>query len=76
MKGQMTIIAIIMTFLAIVVFAAMYPVMSSVIGNATEIISPTDPMTAMLLTMIPMFIVIAIIASFWIYISGNRSSYE
>ena len=75
-KGQMTVIAIIMVFLALVVFAAIYPAMSSVIGNLTETIGTDDPTTAWLIRLTPMFIVIAIIASFWVYISTRREYAE
>lgn len=64
MKGQMTIVGILMVFVTLLVFTTIVPTLQTTINNATQ---HTDGMTTLLLELIPFFIVIAIIMSVFTY---------
>lgn len=60
MKGQFTIIALIMVFLCIIVFSVMYPIIKTFIDSVTPSL---DPMVAQFLALMPFFIMIGIVLS-------------
>lgn len=72
MKGQYTIIGLMMTFVTLIAFYVLYPLLSSIIGNATAMMS--DPIEIMLWRMSPLFIFLAILVSIWVYATANRES--
>jgi len=76
-KAQMTIVAILMVFIALLVYVNIVPVMNNIIVNATE--GPnatmtegpnatiTDESVILLLRLTPLLIMLAIIASIFVY---------
>ncbi len=64
MKGQFSIIGILMVFVTLVIFSAIIPTVITAINNATE---HTDPTADLMLELIPLFMVIAIIMSVFVY---------
>lgn len=72
MKGQFTIVAMIMTFIAIIVFIAFYPVLNSFI---TDFLAESDDATLnMVVQLLPFFIVTAIIMGFLWYVIPQRQT--
>jgi len=65
----MTIVAILMVFIALLVYVNIVPVMNNIIVNATE--GPnatiTDESVILLLRLTPLLIMLAIIASIFVY---------
>lgn len=64
MKGQMTIIGVMMGFVALVVYAAFLPAINDVID---DILPEVDAMTGLVVRLIPFVLVIAIIGSIILY---------
>lgn len=70
MKGQMTIVGILMVFVTLVVFSSLAGSFQNAINNLTE---ETDATTDILANLIPLFIIIAIVMSIFAY---GRPHYE
>ena len=60
-KGQFTIVALIATFMVVIAFAVMYPVINLFIAPLAANITLTDPPTATMLQLVPFFILLSII---------------
>lgn len=69
-KGQFTIIALIMTFIMLVVYAAFLPAINEVIN---QILPNADTMTQMVIKFIPLTIALVILMSILLY---SRPVYE
>lgn len=65
MKGQFTIVSLVMVLIMLIVYSQLYPVMEPFI---TDLIGESDPATATLISLIPFFIALAIIMSVLWYI--------
>lgn len=72
-KGQFTIIGIIMVFVALIVFVGFLPALNTIIANGT---AEADPVSALMLRLIPFLIVIAIIGSIFVYMRPQREAYQ
>ncbi len=70
MKGQFTIISLIMVFVIIVFFSALYPTLALVIENFLAI--SNDSLTNTMISLIPFFIVLAIVLTIIFYIYPHR----
>lgn len=70
MKGQYTIVALVMTFVAIVVFIGIYPVLNTFI--AEFVAESDDEMTIMMIQLLPFLIITAIIVGFLWYVIPQR----
>lgn len=71
-KGQFTIVALVMTFVAIIVFVALYPVLNSFI---TDFLAESEDATLnMVVQLLPFFIVIAILMGFLWYVIPQRQT--
>ncbi len=68
-KGQLTFNGILIGFLLIVVYVALLPVINDVIQQA---LNTTSGMTALILSLFPLFLLLAIIRSIWIYSEFER----
>ena len=63
LKGQFTIITLIMTVLTLIVYAQLYPVMKSIIEDA---LPEMDEITALLISLSPFFLLVFIlVAGLW-----------
>lgn len=71
MKGQFTIVSLVMVLVMLIVYSQLYPVMEHYI---TELIGDSDPATATLISLIPFFIALAIIMSvIWYIVPQGRT---
>ena len=61
MKGQYTIVALIATFITVIAFIVMYPILNGFIQAA---IPGMDVYTATMLQLVPFFIILSIIMTF------------
>lgn len=68
-KAQFTIISLVMVFIMIIVYSQLYPTIESFL---TPLIADSDPATATLLSLLPFFIVLAIILSVLWYVVPQR----
>lgn len=70
MKGQFTIISLVMVLVMLIVYSQLYPVMEPFI---TDLIGHSDPATATLISLLPFFIALAIIMSvIWYIVPQGR----
>ena len=69
-RGQLTIVGIILIFVAVIVFVAIYPALSHTIEGFTN--DSSDTMLNILVNLIPVFIVLGIIISLFMYVSPYR----
>lgn len=65
MKGQFTVIALVMVFVSLIVFVVLYPVIASFI--ATFVAGSSDTTLNAIVQLLPFFIVLAIIMSIVFY---------
>jgi len=72
-KGQMTVTGIIMVVVTLVVYAAIYPLLSDAIGTFTN--TSGDPWLNMIISLVPLFILLAIIITIFMYVSPQRPEY-
>ncbi len=70
-RGQLTIVGLFMTFIALVVFIALYPILADVISN-----SGIGGLPRFLLDLFPLFFVIGILMSFIIYVYPSRATQQ
>lgn len=68
-KGQFTIISLVMVLIMIIVYSQLYPILEPFLN---ELINNSDPATATLVGLIPFFIALAIIMSILWYIIPQR----
>jgi len=71
MKGQFTIISLMMIFVTLIVFAVLYPTLSQYIELAQAEME-NDTTTSIMLGLIPFFIVVGIILSIIFYVIPHR----
>jgi len=64
MKGQFTIIGVLMTFMTLIVYAAVLPVINDTITRA---LPGLDPVSSTLLSLLPLFMVIMILITPIVY---------
>ncbi len=69
LAAQFTIISLVMVFIMIIVYSQLYPTIESFL---TPLIASSDPATATLLSLLPFFIVLAIILSVLWYVVPQR----
>jgi uncharacterized membrane protein YwaF len=60
MKGQFTIVALVITFITLVTYAVMYPILNNFIETTAQNMSD-KPETQTLLRLMPFFILVAIL---------------
>lgn len=70
MKGQFTIVALVMTFVAIIVFIAIYPVLNTFIQQFLA--ESEDATLNMLVQLLPFFILLGIVLGIIFYIVPQR----
>lgn len=70
LKGQFTVVALIMVFIMLLMFVKFYPTMKSFID---ELVPQVDELTGILISLIPFFIAAAIIMSVTWYIIPKKS---
>lgn len=68
-EAQFTIISLVMVFVMIIVYSQLYPTIETFL---TPLIAGSDPATATLLSLLPFFIVLAIILSVLWYVVPQR----
>jgi len=73
-KGQITVIGIFMILIVLIVFQAIYPILSDIIDNVTG--SGMDASSSLLFNMIPLIMVVVIIMSIWVYGTTRRTREE
>jgi uncharacterized BrkB/YihY/UPF0761 family membrane protein len=61
MKGQYTIVALIATFMTMIAYAVMYPVLMGFLNPLILNITTSDPYTATMLQLVPFFIILSIV---------------
>lgn len=71
MRGQLTVLGLIMGFMAIVVFIGLLPALSGIINQGLE---TADDFTDTILTLMIPMIAIGIIYSIWIYVVPHREA--
>jgi len=69
MKAQFTVVALVMVFIMLLMFAKFYPTMKTYID---DLVGQTDELTATLVSLIPFLIAAAIIMSVTWYIIPKR----
>jgi len=69
MRGQFTIISLVMVLVMLVVYSQLYPTIETYISS---LITTSDPATATLISLLPFFIALAIIMSVLWYIVPQR----
>jgi len=69
MRGQFTIISLVMVLVMLVVYSQLYPTIETYISS---LIATSDPATATLISLLPFFIALAIIMSVLWYIVPQR----
>ena len=75
LKAQFTLVSLIMVFIMLLIFAKMYPIMEPFITELVDSFTASgDPMSALLMSLIPFFIVVAIIMSVLWYIVPKRAT--
>lgn len=73
MKGQFTIVSLVMTLVMIIVYSQLYPVIENFLTPlVVQLNAAGDPATATLINLIPFFIAIAIIMSVIWYIVPQK----
>jgi len=74
MKGQFTVIALVMSFVAIIVFVILHPILNTFIE---QFVAESDDATMnMLVQLLPFFVLIAIIMSIVFYIIPQRQQVQ
>lgn len=69
MKGQFTIVSLVMVLVMLIVYSQLYPIVEYYIN---QLIGYSDPATATLISLLPFFIALAIIMSVLWYIVPQR----
>lgn len=69
MKGQVTIIAIVMTVFTLVLFAGFFPLIQALIN---QMFPSLDNMSQTIVSLIIPMMLIGIIISFWAYVAPQR----
>ena len=69
LKGQFTIISLVMVLIMIIVYSQLYPVIEPFLAT---LINDSDPATATLVGLIPFFIALAVIMSVLWYVIPQR----
>jgi hypothetical protein len=70
LKAQFTIYTLIMAFIMLLVFSKLYPTIQSSIDDL--IASGVDDLTAVIVSLYPFLIAVAIIMSVWFYVIPRR----
>jgi uncharacterized BrkB/YihY/UPF0761 family membrane protein len=70
LKGQFTIYTLIMAFIMILVFSKLYPLMQENIDDLID--AGVDELTAVIVSLYPFLIAVAIIMSIWFYVIPRR----
>lgn len=70
LRGQFTIISLIMVFVMLIIYSQIYPVMKPYIDS---LVGESDTATAAIIAMIPFFIAVAIVMSVLYYIIPQRT---
>jgi len=73
MKGQFTIVALFMVFITILVYIQIYPVLNEYIQM---ILPSVDPATRTILSLVPFFLLLAIIITAFYYAFPHRQVVE
>jgi uncharacterized BrkB/YihY/UPF0761 family membrane protein len=69
LRGQFTIVSLIMIFVMLVIYSQIYPIMKPYID---DLVGETDEATAVIIALIPFFIAVAIVMSVLYYIIPQR----
>ena len=73
LKGQFTLVALIMVFIMIIVFSKMYPIIEPyVTGLVNSLVADNYEMASVIVGLIPFMIAVAIIMSIIYYIVPRR----
>jgi hypothetical protein len=70
LKGQFTIISLIMVFVMLVIYSQIYPILKPYVD---DLVSEADEATAVIVALIPFFIAVAIVMSVLYYIIPQRT---
>jgi len=71
-RGQLTIFGLIITFILLVAFVALSPALEDVISDASFVSGTAEHS---IINLFPFFILLAILASFVLYVSSRREVY-
>lgn len=71
-KAQFTIYTLIMAFIMLLVFSKLYPTIQEMIDDL--IASGVDDLTAVIVSLFPFLIAVAIIMSVWFYVIPKRQT--
>ena len=69
-KAQFNLEVLLMSFITLVVFSHLYPTMKEMID---DLVPQTDPLTAILVQLLPFLIISAIIGTIWKYTLPKRT---